>query len=81
MCPEHGNTLSASGGRTWCRRSDCGREWGGHRVDSHCDEPAVAVVADQHGGTVRLCAGHWVDAQATLVEAKLVRALTLADSA
>jgi hypothetical protein len=80
VCPDHGNTLSASGGRTWCRRAGCRREWGARRVDSHCNEPAVAVVADQHGGTVRLCAGHWLNAQATLVGAELVRALPSADS-
>lgn len=80
VCPEHGNTLSASGDRTWCRRAGCGREWVGHRVDSHCDEPTVAVVADQYGGTVRLCAGHWLDAQATLLGARLVRAVPSDDS-
>lgn len=79
VCPEHGNTLSSSGGRTWCRRSGCGREWDGRRVDSHCDELAVVVAADQHGGTMRLCVGHWLDAQASLVGAKLVRALPAAD--
>jgi hypothetical protein len=77
-CPEHGNTLSSSGGRTWCTRSDCGRTWLGSRLTSHCAEPAVVVVADAAGRETRLCAGHWTDARVRLVGARLVR--TLPDS-
>lgn len=68
VCPERGNTLPASGGRTWCRRRGCGREWAGGRVGSHCDETAAAVISDQGGGTMRLCVGHWIDTQERLVE-------------
>lgn len=75
VCPEHGNTLSSSGGRSWCRRPGCGRTWPGGRVGQHCDEPAVALVADQAGARMRLCAGHWADARVHLVGATVVRVL------
>jgi hypothetical protein len=78
VCPEHGNTLTSSGGRTRCRRPGCGRIWAGDRLAAHCDEPAVVVVADQAGGRLRLCAGHWADARERLVGARVVRVMTAA---
>ncbi len=78
VCPEHGNTLSCSGGRSRCRRAGCGRTWPGSRVAQHCDEPAAVVVADQAGGQLRLCAGHWADARQRLVGARVVRVLAAA---
>jgi hypothetical protein len=77
VCPEHGNTLSSSGGRSWCRRPGCGRAWPGSRVGQHCDEPAVVLVADQAGAQMRLCAGHWADARAHLVGATVVQVLAV----
>jgi hypothetical protein len=78
VCPEHGNTLSASGGRSWCRRPGCGQSWPGSRLSAHCDEPATVILADQAGGQLRLCAGHWVDAHERLVGARVVRVLPAA---
>jgi hypothetical protein len=78
VCPTHGNTLSSSGGRTWCRQAGCGRTWPGSRVARHCDEPAEVVVADQAGDTMQLCAGHWTDARLRMVGARLVRVLPAA---
>jgi hypothetical protein len=78
VCPEHGNTLSSSGGRSWCRRSGCGRNWPGSQVPQHCDEPTAVVVADHAGGRMRLCAGHWIDARERLVGARVVRVLPAA---
>jgi hypothetical protein len=75
VCPEHGNTLSSSGGRSWCRRPGCGRSWSGSRVSGHCDEPAAVIVADRTGAQLRLCAGHWLDARELLVGAQVVRVL------
>jgi len=74
-CPEHGNTLSSSGGRTWCTRPDCGRTWPGSRLTSHCAEPAAVIVADVAGQKTRLCPGHWTDARTRLVGARLIRTL------
>ncbi len=74
-CPEHGNTLSSSGGRTRCTHSDCGRTWPGSRLTSHCAEPAAVIVADAAGAETRLCAGHWTDARLRLIGARLVRTL------
>jgi hypothetical protein len=78
VCPEHGNTLSSSGGRSWCRRAGCGRTWPGSRVSAHCDEPAMVVVVDQADAQLRLCAGHWADARTRLVGARVVRVLPTA---
>jgi hypothetical protein len=75
VCPEHGNTLSSSGGRSWCRRPGCGRTWPGSRVSHHCDELAAVLVADQAGAQLRLCAGHWADARVHLVGATVVQVL------
>lgn len=76
VCPEHGNTLSSSGGRSWCRRPGCGRTWAGSRVGAHCAELAVALVADQDGSTMRLCVGHWTDARQRLIDARVVQMLS-----
>jgi hypothetical protein len=78
VCPEHGNTLSSSGGRSRCRRAGCGRTWPASRLSAHCDEPATVIVADQAGGQLRLCAGHWSDARKRLVGARVVRVLPAA---
>lgn len=74
-CREHSNTLTSSGEQSWCRRSDCDPTWPASRRGQHCDEPAVALVADLAGARVRLCAGHWADARERLVGATLVRVL------
>jgi hypothetical protein len=75
VCPDHGNTLTSSGGRSWCSRPGCGRTWAGNRVGQHCDEPAVVLVADQDGAELRLCGGHWTDARVHLVGATVVQVL------
>lgn len=73
VCPEHGNTLRSSGGRCWCNLPGCGRSWTTNRVGRHCTEPVVVIAADADGSRMRLCAGHWVDAQHRLVGVRLVR--------
>ncbi len=50
VCPDHGNTLTTSGGRTWCRTPGCGRTWGYDRVSTPCAEPVTHTVLDA-GGT------------------------------
>lgn len=75
VCPEHGNTLASSGGRSWCRRAGCARTWPGSRVSRHCDEPAAVLVADQAGAQMRLCAGHWTDSRVHLVGSTVVQVL------
>jgi hypothetical protein len=75
VCPDHGNTLTSSGARSWCRRPGCDRTWTASRVGQHCNEPAAGLVADRDGATVRLCAGHWADARERLVGATFLRRL------
>jgi hypothetical protein len=62
VCPEHGNTLTTSGGKSWCRTVDCGRTWDYDRVSVPCFEPAGWTVADQSGGSSVMCHGHVYDA-------------------
>jgi hypothetical protein len=60
--PEHGNTLTSSGGRTWCRDPRCGRSWSHDRTGLPCTKPTRWTVTDQHGDTRRMCDGHALDA-------------------
>lgn len=47
VCPEHGNTLISSGGRTWCRDASCQRTWDYDRSGLPCTEPAHWTVTDR----------------------------------
>jgi hypothetical protein len=58
VCPEHGNTLTSSGGECWCRRLDCGRRWGYDRGGLPCDEPAVWTWTPPKGDPGQICEGH-----------------------
>jgi hypothetical protein len=62
VCPEHGNTLVSTAGRTWCRELGCQRRWDYDRVALPCAEPARWTITDQCGGTSVMCAGHALDA-------------------
>lgn len=54
-CPDHGDTLTSSGGVT--RRRSCGRIWSYDRVGTVCTESATYP----HGGTGRLRQGHAIN--------------------
>lgn len=69
VCPDHGATLSSSGGRAWCRT--CRRSWGYDRLGLPCAEPVLARVVDADGVEVRMCAGHTLDARSRLVGATI----------
>lgn len=71
VCPEHGNTLTSSGGRSWCRVPGCGRAWGWDRGGLPCTEPAVWRMCDQKGGEMRLCEGHAIAAREQVEGARL----------
>jgi hypothetical protein len=62
VCPEHGNTLVSTAGRTWCRERSCQRRWDYDRVASPCAEPTRWAITDQCGGTSVMCDGHALDA-------------------
>jgi hypothetical protein len=72
VCPEHGNTLSSSGGRSWCRVPGCGRSWGWDRGGLPCTEAAAWRLLDQKGGEMILCEGHAIAARAQLEGGRLV---------
>jgi hypothetical protein len=40
VCPEHGNTLTSTGRKTWCRETGCGRTWTYDRGGLPYIEPA-----------------------------------------
>lgn len=63
VCPEHGNTLSSSGGRSWCTAAGCGRSWDWDRGGLPCTEPAAFRVLDAGGREMLLCAGHAIAAR------------------
>jgi hypothetical protein len=67
VCPEHGNTLTSSGGRSWCKTPGCRREWDWDRGGLPCTEPAAFRVVDAQGKEMLLCAGHTIAAREQLV--------------
>ncbi|QSB14562.1 hypothetical protein JQS43_24325 [Natronosporangium hydrolyticum] len=71
LCPEHGNTLAGSGGRSWCQRIGCRRRWDHDRAGLPCTEPAAYQVRDTAGGETLLCTGHANDARQRLIGARL----------
>ncbi|KAB2341522.1 hypothetical protein [Actinomadura rudentiformis] len=72
VCPEHGNTISSTGGRSWCRRPGCGRRWDYDRGDIPCPEPVRWRVTDQHGDGGPMCDGHALDARTALIGGTVV---------
>jgi hypothetical protein len=71
VCPEHGNTLTSSGRKTWCRAPGCDRTWNYDRVGRPCIEPARWAVADRHGTRLVMCDGHALDASQRLEGARV----------
>jgi hypothetical protein len=72
VCPEHGNTLTSTGGKTWCRAPGCGRQWGYDRMGMPCAEPARWKLTDAEGAEALLCDGHALDARNRLEGARVV---------
>jgi hypothetical protein len=68
VCPEHGNTLTGTGGRSWCKRSRCGRQWDYDRGGLPCTEPAAWTWVAPYG-TAQVCQGHAAEIRAQLVTA------------
>jgi hypothetical protein len=59
VCPQHGDTLTASGGRTWCRARGCARTWEYNHLGTPCAEPTTYTVTDAAGSPpLRVCHGH-----------------------
>jgi hypothetical protein len=69
LCPKHGNTLSSSGGQSWCRTPECGRRWDYDRGGLPCEEPPMFEVRDSAGATTFMCGGHAYAAQRSLIGA------------
>jgi len=72
VCPQHGNTLTSTAGKTWCRAAGCGRTWGYDRLGMPCAEPARWKVTDLEGSEGLLCDGHALDARQRLEGARVV---------
>ena len=73
VCPDHGNTLTTSGGHTQCRSHRCGRTWTYDRLGARCTEPVTHEVTGPDGTTFRACVGHALDAEQRLTGARLTR--------
>lgn len=71
LCPDHGNTLTSTGGHTRCRRAGCRRSWDHDRGSLPCTEPAAYRVRDTAGDETLLCKGHADDARHRLAGARL----------
>jgi hypothetical protein len=71
VCPEHGNTLVSTAGKTWCREWECQRRWDYDRAALPCPEPARWTITDQSGGTSVMCDGHAFDATRHLEGARV----------
>jgi hypothetical protein len=72
VCPEHGNTLTSTGGTTWCTITGCGRKWGYDRLAMPCAEPARWTLTDAEGAEALICEGHARDARNRLEGATVV---------
>jgi hypothetical protein len=70
VCREHGNTLTSTDGRSWCRDASCAQTWSYDRTGLPCTEPARWTVTDQHGNTMVTCDGHALDAAQRLSGAR-----------
>jgi len=70
VCPEHGNTLTSTGGHSWCRVTGCGRQWDYDRAGLPCIEPARWTVTDKHSHACVMCDGHALDARKRLQGAR-----------
>jgi hypothetical protein len=61
VCPDHGNTLTSSGGRAWCSTPECGRSWDWDHGGRPCTEPAAFRVRGRDYDPGRwglVCPGH-----------------------
>ncbi|MFH9426425.1 hypothetical protein [Streptomyces sp. NPDC017529] len=67
VCPEHGNTLASSGGRTRCTQLACGRTWNYDRLGVPCGEPLTHKVTDVEGKSFLACKAHAMDATERLI--------------
>lgn len=73
VCPDHGNTLTGSGGRAWCRAAVCARRWGYDRLGSPCAEPVTHRVTDAEGTVNEVCDRHAIDCRERLIGATVTR--------
>lgn len=70
-CPEHGGTLAATGGKSWCTEDGCRRRWNYDRLGAPCNEPVEFLVRDAHGGGGPMCRGHAADAELRIIGAEV----------
>jgi hypothetical protein len=71
-CPEHGNTLVSSGGRSWCRDAGCCRSWDHDRGGLPCTDPTRWRITDRYADTVLVCDGHAIAGRRSLEGARVV---------
>jgi hypothetical protein len=72
VCPRHGNTITATGGKSWCRALGCDRQWDYDRGDIPCPEPVRWRVTDQQGQGGLMCNGHALNARTALIGSTVV---------
>ncbi|MFD7867816.1 hypothetical protein [Streptomyces sp. NPDC059783] len=67
VCPEHGNTLVSTGGRTRCSQLACTRVWSYDRLGVPCGEPLTHKVTDATGASFNACRAHAMDATERII--------------
>jgi len=75
VCPDHGNTLTGTGGRAWCRHPGCARTWGYDRLTGPCPELVTHAVVDAEGTRFGVCDGHAIECRERL-DGATITALT-----
>jgi hypothetical protein len=66
ICPDHGPTLTSSGGVCWCHWPGCGRRWDYDRLGEDCAEPGTHRVTGTNGVSVICCSVHGAEATQAL---------------
>jgi hypothetical protein len=73
VCPEHGSTLSSTGGRSSCRFAGCGRSWNYDRAGLPCSEPPAFHVVDMEGTAFDVCKGHAIPIRDQMIGATMTQ--------
>ncbi|MGW2346949.1 hypothetical protein [Streptomyces sp. NPDC001661] len=74
ICPDHGPTLTASAGTSWCQFPECGRRWPHDRLDEPCTELATHRITAPTG-SVKACTTHAIEAAQQLEDSGVIEPL------
>lgn len=59
LCPEHGETIRSTGGRSWCSYAGCERQWDHDHGRVPCAETATWTLTSYYSdASAPVCSGH-----------------------